>query len=73
MKDCSQRNTGETYRGVSQLSRHEGDYKKFRAATAVATRERAFVIKPSQVQSDAPVFLFAALASSLPLSPCYQY
>lgn len=31
---------------LSQLSRHEADYKKFRPATAATTRELPFVIKP---------------------------
>lgn len=38
MKGCSQRNMGETYHGVSQPSRCEASYKKFRAAAAVRHR-----------------------------------
>lgn len=61
MKGCSQRNMGETYHGVSQPSHREASYEKFRVAAAVATRELPSVIKPPQVQANAPVCLFAIL------------
>lgn len=60
MKGCSRRNTGETYRGVSQPSHREAGYKKFRAAAAVATGELPSVINPPQAWADAPVCLFPA-------------
>lgn len=60
MKGYTQRNMGETYDEVSQPSNHEAGHKRFRTAAAVTTRELPSVIKPPQVQSDAPVCLLAA-------------
>lgn len=61
MKGCSQRNMGETYHGVSQLSHREAGYKKFRAAASVAARELPSVTAPPQEQAHAPLCLFASL------------
>lgn len=58
MKGRSQRNTGETYQGISQPPRREDSHEKFRAAAAVATGELLSVITPPEVVADAPASVF---------------